>query len=85
MATQGTVTIYYRTTEMHRQPIEGIEGFWHAAYAYLDGEAATIRMQPTVGYRASGAQLRSHADQGLRARMRRAGESYAPTAYHIER
>lgn len=84
MATKGTVSIYYRTTENHRQPVEGIPGFWHASYAYLDGEQVTIRMQPSVGYRASEAQLKYHADQGLRNKMGESGEAYEPTQYEIE-
>ena len=85
MALKGTVQIYYRTTEQHRQPVEGIPGFWHAAYAYLDGESVTARLQPTVGFRASDAQLHYHADQALRENCQRHGEPYLPTTYEIER
>jgi hypothetical protein len=85
MAAQGTVEIYYRTTEQHRHPVEGIPGFWHASYSYLDRETVTVRFQPYVGFQASDKQLTYHADQALRAKMRQSGEPYAPSTYRIAR
>src|SRR4029450_3015965 len=78
MATKGTVNIYFR------EDGNG-EACWYASYAYLDGEAVTIRMQPFVQRQASDAQLKYHADQGLRETMRSSGEPYSPTSYQIER
>jgi hypothetical protein len=85
MAAKGTVTIYYRTTEHHRQPVEGIQGFWHASYAVLDGESVTVRLQPSGGYHASEAQLKYHADRALTEQCREHGETYTPIRYQIER